>query len=181
MERLLKRLPDWQSVLGVYATAVFVIYSWAVFRSFWKLPSWTFVLDIWEILSVYAYAFVVAFLESIVLLSILLLIGLVLPARWWNDRFTSLSLIWLILIEGSIMLRLYQIRAPALWNEFVYNQGSWWAYTFALGLLLSLVVSRIRWLQRCLELLAEHMVVFLYIYLPLTVISFVVVLFRNVV
>jgi len=180
MNKLLKRLPDRQSILGVYATTVFVVYSWVVFRSFWKLPSWMFVLDIWEIFSVYAYAFVVAFLESIVVLSILLLVGVVLPARWWKDRFISMGIIWLVVVEGSIMLRLYEIRVPALWNEFVYGQGPWWAYTLALALLLSLMVSRVTWLQKGLELLAERMLIFLYIYLPLTVISFVVVVFRNV-
>ena len=181
MDRLLKRLPDRQSILGVYATAVFMIYGWTIWRSFWKLPSWMFVLNLWEIFSVYAYAFVVAFLESILVLAILIFIGFVLPSRWWNDRFTSMGLIWLIVFEGSIMLRLYGNRAPAFWEDFVYNQGPWWAYTLALALLLSLVVPRVRWLGKGFELLAERMVVFLYIYLPLTVISFMVVILRNVI
>jgi len=47
--------------------------------------------------------------------------------------------------------------------------------------LLSLVVSRVGWLQKGFALLAERMVVFLYIYIPLTVISFVVVVLRNVI
>lgn len=181
MNRLLKRLPDRQSIVGVYATAAFMIYGWTLLRSFWKLPSWMFVLNIWEILSVYAYAFVVAFTESVLVLAILLLVGFVLPARWWNDRFTSMGMIWLIVLEGSVMLRLYENRAPAFWEEFVYHQGPWWAYTFALALLLSLVVSRVGWLQKGFALLAERMVVFLYIYIPLTVISFVVVVLRNVI
>jgi len=181
MNSILKRLPDWQSIIGVYATAVFVIYGWMLFRSFWKVPSWMFFLSLGEILSVYAYSFVVAFIESMVVLAVLILVGFVLPAGWWNDRFTSLGMIWLIVVEGSIMLRLYEIRAPAFWEEFVYNQGAWWATTLALALVLSLVVSRINWLRKGFELFAERLVVFLYFYMPITGISFLVVILRNVI
>lgn len=180
MNRLLKRLPDRQSIIGVYATAVFVIYGWTLLRSFWKVPSWSFFLSIGEILSVYAYAFVVAFLESMLVLSILLLIGFVLPSRWWNDRFTSMGVIWLVVIEGSVMLRLYTNRAPEFWESFLNAQASWWTYTVLLALALTLLAVFVKPFQRGLELIADRFVVFLYLYMPLTVLSFLVVVLRNI-
>jgi len=167
-------------MIGVYATAVFLVYGWTLLTSFWKVPSWLFYLSLDEILAIYAYSFVVDFFESVLVLLGLILVGFVLPSRWWNDRFISMGMIWLIVIEGSIMLRLYEIRSPELWDVFVHQQGTWWAYTVALGLLLSLVVARVGWLQSGLVSLSDRLVVFLYIYMPLTVISILVVLFRNI-
>lgn len=180
MNKLLNRLPDWQSIFGVYATAVFVIYGWTLWRSFWKVPSWMFFLNIGEILSVYAYAFVVAFFESILVLSVLLLIGIILPPRLWNDRFSSVGLIWLAVVEGSGMLRLYTNRAPEFWESFLNAQAAWWTYTILLALALTLLAVFVKPFQRGLELIANRFIVFLYIYMPLTVLSFLVVVLRNI-
>ena len=180
MNKLLERLPDRQRILGVYATTVFVIYGWTLWRSFWKVPSWVFFLSIGEILSVYAYAFVVAFLESVLMLSILLLIGFVLPPGWWNDRFASMGMIWLVVVEGSVMLRLYTNRAPEFWDSFLSTQATWWTYTLLLALALTLLAVFVEPFRRGLERVADRFVVFLYLYMPLTVLSFLVVVLRNI-
>jgi len=180
MKNLKTRLPDRRSIIGVYATAAFLVYSWTLLASFWKVPSWMFFLKIGEILSVYAYSFAIDFAESVLLLLVMLLVGLLLPKRWWNDQFIPKSGLWIIVILTSIMLRLYTNRAPEYWEDFVYNQGAWWGYTVLLGGVLSTLFSRIDWLRRGLESLVDRLVVFLYIYMPLTVISIIVVLVRNI-
>jgi len=180
MDRFLERLPDRRSIIGVYATAVFVIYGWTLLNSFWKVPSWMFFLSIWEILSVYAYTLVVAFAESALVLLVLIFIGIVLPARWWNDRFTSLGAVWLIVVEASVMLRLYTYRTPEVWETFAHHQGWWWAFTFLIATVFSILVFYVQSVQHGLELLADRLVVFLYLYMPLTALSFLVVFLRNV-
>ena len=52
-----ERMPDLKNILAVYAFIVTLVYSWTLFTSFYKLPSWLFYLSIGQILSVYAYAF----------------------------------------------------------------------------------------------------------------------------
>ena len=122
MAKFIARLPDRRSIIGVYATAVFIVYGWTLMASFWKVPSWLYFLKIKEILSVYAYSFVIDFAESVSLLLVALLIGMVLPKRWWNSQFVSKSAVWILVVMGSIMLRLYTNRAPDDWEGFVYNQ-----------------------------------------------------------
>ena len=179
MNKILARLPERQSVVSVYGVAVFIVYSWTVLTSFWKIPSWLFFLKISEVLAMYAYSFVVNFVESILLLTLVLLVGVILPARWWRNRFIANSMIWILVLMGSLMLRLYLYRAPSDWETFLYGQWEWLGYTALLALLLNLFVSRLAWLQKGLETLAERLSIFLYIYLPLTAISFVVVVARN--
>jgi len=180
MDKLIARLPDRRSMLGVYATAAFLVYGWTLLASFWKIPSWLYFLKLHEILSVYAYSFVIDFAESLTLLFLALLAGFLLPRRWWQAQFTAQGSIWIIVLMGSIMLRLYTNRSPDGWEDFVYKQWTWWIYTLGFGLALSFVFSTIRWLREGLESLADRLVVFLYIYLPLTALSAVVVFVRVV-
>ena len=180
MNNLKARLPEGRSIISVYAVAVFLVYGWTLLASFWKVPSWMFFLKIGEILSVYAYSFAIDFAESVLLLLVMLLVGLFLPKRWWNEQFTSMSVVWISALLGSVMLRLYTNRAPEFWEDFVYNQQTWWGYTVLLGVVLSILFSRVDWLRKGLESLADRLVVFLYIYMPLTAISIIVVLVRNI-
>ena len=179
MDKLRTRLPDRQSIIGVYAAAVFLVYGWTMFTSFWKFPSWLYYLKLGEILSIYAYSFVINFGESVVLISLMILVGIILPRRWWNAQFKSEGVLWIFILMGTIMIRLYTNRAPDDWEEFLYGQRIWWTYALLLGLVLSFLFSRIVVLRKGLELLADRLVVFLYIYLPLTVVSLVVVVARN--
>jgi hypothetical protein len=178
MNKLISHLPDRRSLIGVYSTAVFLVYSWTLLASFWKVPSWLFYLKVGELLSVYAYALVVNFAESLILLFVMLLPGLFLPRRWWNAKFKILGAIWIAVLLGSIMIRLYTNRAPEYWEDFVYNQWGWWGYTLLLGIVLSFIFSNISWLRKGLETLVDRLVVFLYLYLPLTVVAILVLFVR---
>jgi len=178
MNNLITRLPERRSILGVYATAVFLVYSWTLLASFWKVPSWMFFLRISDILSVYAYSFVIDFAESLLLLGLVLFVGVLLPKRWWNAQFTAKGALWIIVLMVSIMLRLYTNRSPDRWEDFVHNQGIWWGTTFLLAFTLNFLVSRFNWIRKGLEGLADRLVVFLYIYLPLTIVAIVVVFAR---
>lgn len=180
MNKLMARLPDRRSIIGVYATASFLVYGWTMLASFWKVPSWLFYLKIGEILSIYAYSFVIDFAESLLLLFVTVLAGMLLPNRWWNAQFASKGILWISVLMGSIMLRLYTNRTPDDWESFVYNQWTWWGFTFLLGILLSYLSSHVDWLRAGLENLGDRLVAFLYIYLPLTVVSIIVVFIRIV-
>lgn len=178
MKKLLARLPDRQSILYVYATAVFMVYGWTLYTSFWKVPSWFFYLTLGEVLSLYSYSFVINFLESLLLVFPLLLFGVVLPARWWNRHFVPYGMAWVVSIAGSAMLRLYNLREPNMWEDFLHNQGLWWGLTASLAIALSYLISRVSLLRKGAEQLADRLVIFLYIYLPLTILSFIVLLVR---
>lgn len=178
MDKLFARLPERRSILGVYATAVFMVYGWTLLASFWKVPSWLFFLRISDILSVYAYSFVIDFAESLLLLGMMVLAGVLLPRRWWNAQFVSKGALWTILLAGSAMLRLYTNRSPDDWESFVSGQATWWGGTLLLAVLLSLVVARVPLLRQGLENLADRLVVFLYLYLPLTAIAIIAVFSR---
>ena len=173
-----QRIPDKRNIVTVFAVAMFLVYTWTLYTSFWKLPSWLFFLQMREILSIYAYAFVVNFIESLLLLLIVLLPAILLPRQWWTDTFISKGFALILIILGSALVHMSLYRTPDTRAVFVSGQFVWWIATFLVAIVLTWLVGRVSWVRSGLETLADRFVIFLYIYLPLTALSLVAVLTR---
>lgn len=142
------------------------------------MPSWIYYLKWGEIVSVYAYSFLVNFLESVALLLVMLLAGFVLPAVLWRDQFVAKSVIAEIIIIGSAIYRMHLFSGPDARDVFVHEQWTWWTWTLLLLLILSFLIGHVRWLRTYVESLAERFIVFLYFYIPITIISVFVIIGR---
>jgi hypothetical protein len=157
---------------------MFLVYTWTLYTSFWKLPSWLFFLQVGEILSIYAYAFVVNFLESVLLLVIALVPALFLPYRWWTEAFIPKGFALILIVLGSALLHISLYRTPDTRAMLINSQFFWWIVTSLIAVILTWLVGRVPWFRSGLESLADRFIIFLYIYLPLTVIGLLIVLAR---
>jgi hypothetical protein len=180
IKRVHDRLPDSQSIRNVFAVIVTLVYSWTLFISFYQLPSWLFYLNVREILSLYAYSFAVDLLDSLLLLALVLLLEMTVFILANKEKFQSRAITIVLILLGSLMLRLSLFPAYEDVGVFVSGELIWWVLTFLLGLALILVVQKTGLIRSLLNGLASRAVVFLYIYLPLSFISLVIVVFRNV-
>ena len=178
LSALQARIPEKRNIVTVFAVAMFLVYTWTLFTSFWKLPSWLFFLQVGEILSIYAYAFVVNFIESILLLLIALLPAILLPRGWWTDRFIPRGIALILIILGSVTLHMSLYRTPDTRAALINGQFIWWVGTILLAVLLTWIAGSVKWLRSALENMADRFVVFLYIYLPLTVVALLTVVAR---
>ena len=178
LSTLQTRIPDKRNIVTVFAVAMFLVYSWTLFTSFWKLPSWLFFLQLGEILSIYAYAFVVNFMESLLLLLIALLPTVLLPRPWWKDAFIPRGVALILIVLGSAILHMSLYRTPDTRPAFVSGQLLWWAGTVLLAVLLTWLAGSVKWIRNGLESMADRFMIFLYIYLPLTMIAILVVVAR---
>jgi hypothetical protein len=172
------RLPDKRNIVIVFSVAMFLVYTWTLYTSFWKLPSWLFFLQVGEILSIYAYAFVVNFIESILLLLLVLVPAILLPRPWWTDTFISKGFALLLIVLASTALHISLYRTPDTRAVFVSGQFTWWIGTSLIAVFLTWLVGRVKWVRSGLENIADRFVVFLYIYLPLTALALLIVLVR---
>jgi hypothetical protein len=178
--RFRERLPGKQVLLNVYSVIVFMVYTWTMAASFWKLPSWMFYLNPGQIVSIYAYSFMFDFAETVLLMVFCLLVCVPLFAFWGvKEGFQSRSVTILMILLGSSMLRLTLYRDPEYREDFVNGQLLWWGISIFFSTVLGWAVPKISWLKSSLETLADKTVIFLFIYLPLTVISFIAVIIRN--
>ena len=179
-EKITSRLPSRREVLAIYGFVVFVVYSWTVLSSLWKFPSWLFFLDPLQILSVYAYSFTFDFIESILILSSLLVVTMIVPARLWKANFVSNGVLVTAIFIISLLCHSYYYFINGSPTEFISTQKAGLAMTIVITAITIWISFKISWFRRSLEGLANRCLVFLYIYPVLTIISFCVVITRNI-
>lgn len=172
------RLPEKEDLIHVYAVAVFLVYTWSMYWSFWRLPSWLKYLDIVSILSIYAYVFAVNFIESISLLFLVVAVSIFLPQTWWKKQFVPKGIVLLVIVWGSALIQMYVYRDPDSQKMFLQNQLTWWICTLFVAVLFTWMAGWSTLIGRALTTLADNLSVFLYIYIPLTVAAGVIIFAR---
>ena len=181
--QVLSKIPTRRESLPVFSLILFIVYSWTIYRMLFQIPSWLYSHSKTGIFFLAAYVFAVALIESLLLFGIVLLINLILPRRIFRDQF---------IVQGSLM-----VIACTIWALILKFQSdnsgskdflevSAWILIFLLSLLLLAVVSSFL-MQRyprgktVLEAIADRMIIFAWIYVPVGLVSLAIVLVRNLI
>jgi hypothetical protein len=178
MDFIRARLPSRLEVLPVYGLAVFLVYSWSSLLFFWNLPRWLLYLSPGDIGAIGAYAFAIAFLDSGLIMLVALIAAFIFPRRWMRAGFDAKG--------GAFVLGLFvcsDFYQSVSANLFMLDNTRLLGLALlscALIALLVYAVSRLPLIRRVSISLTEKTVVFLYLYLPLSAVSLLVVLARNV-
>lgn len=172
-----QKIPKLAQIAPVYAVAVAMIYPWSISRFFWRLPSWLYYSSAGEIAVIFAYMMVVNLIESALVLLAPVFLSVILPKKWFFEKFVTKGALLLSLSLGYVMYfdnRLnYQSPFPL---GLVYQTPIIIAVLFALVFL----VDWIGVLDKILIDLSDRLIVFLYISIPVSLISLLVVLVRNI-
>lgn len=172
----MRRLPNKNQIISVYAVGVTILFSWATIMLIRdSLFNWILYFNVIEILSLTTYIMSSAFFESILLIAVLLLVGVILPRAWLIDKFVIRGSSIIIAFLGAIIY--YNTQTPlgeALINIYKFPVA------FGIGYLVLLSAAKYSSLvEKTIELIAERCTIFLYVYMPISLISVVVILFRN--
>jgi len=176
MHLLKRRLPPSTSILPVFAVISFLVYGWTMVIFFWKLPSWLMFLTLDEILVNLAYVMTAALLESLVILGLLLLVCIALPAAMMKDVFVTRGTVAALIGLGSVMLYMY--RFSEIGYSFLDKLPLWTLASLALTLLLTFLAPRLQFIVRLAAWISDRVTVFVYIFLPISLVSLAVVLYR---
>jgi len=176
MHLLKSRLPPSASTLPVFAVISFLVYGWTLVIFFWKIPSWLMMLTLGEIFANLAYAMTAALLESLVILGLFLLISIILPDAMMKDVFVTRGTVAALIGLGSIMLYMY--RFSEIGYSFLDKLVPWTLSSLALTLLLTFLAPRIPFIVRLAAWISDRVTVFVYIFLPISLVSLAVVLYR---
>jgi len=173
---IFKRFPGWSDVAAVYAVATVLIYGWTIYWFIWNIPSWIYYLDVKELSLILAYSLVVNFLESLFLLLLVLGLFFIFPGKWLEEG--------AFVLFGSIL----SIFILVLFYFFVYYTGSQESFSSGLlikylaGFLMAIVISwllgRVTIFSKLISVFADRAKIFLYLTLPMSVASLLVVLVR---
>lgn len=172
-----KRLPVFGSILPVFAVIAFLVYGWTLIVFLWKLPSWILFLTLGEIMVIFAYSMTAALLESFVILGILLLVSVLLPAAWMRDVFVARGTFAALTGLGAVMLYMY--RYAVVGYDFIVQLIPWSLAALGLTVLVAFAAGRARFLVRAAAWFSDLVSIFLFLFVPVSLISFAVVLFRN--
>jgi len=174
---IFNRLPNLKQIAPVYAICVIIIYSWTIVWFFWTVPAWLFYLNIWEILLIYAYLVATNFLESLLVICAPIGLSFILPSRWFRDTFVARGTSLVVLGLGYFMFLADQFQNRDDYPSILLKL---WSVALASGLILLLVfiVGKTSFIKKAVEFIAEQATVFLFISIPISLISLVVVLPR---
>jgi len=134
-----------------------------------------------EILVITAYALAFALIESLVMTGLLLFLSLVLPVKVFRDKFIPQGSI-VVLVSGLVAILLQENMGEVY--HLKIRQLTTFPIIGVLGVVgmifvLSWIFDRLGFLTRLIQSIAERMTVFSYIYVPLSVVSLVIVILRN--
>lgn len=186
LEFIKKRLPIRADILRVFNIVLFVVFSWSIRGFLFEIPAFLLYLGLPDISQILFYMLAFALLESMIVTGGLVLLSMILPSNWFRSGFAYKG--FLIILAATIGLILFQgYYKIGFFQNLMRNDYSDFKPVLA-GLMISILsLSLLFWLfhikphlQKYLSVLIEQFSVFGYIYLPLGVIGFLVVIIRNV-
>jgi hypothetical protein len=170
-------LPESRQIFLVFGVALFIVHSWSIHTFLYNIPSFILYMNIGQIVGVFAYMMAFALLESLLVMGLLLFVSAILPRAWYRDKFVSKGFLTILVSAAlAIAIRL------SLGNLYPGIEELYGKVLIA-GLVLIgsiLAVHYYQPLQKVLEFLAEQISIMTYLYLPIGIISVVVVLARNI-
>jgi hypothetical protein len=176
MQLLSRRLPARRDVGYAYGGVIFLIYTWALRGFFYQLSSLILYHPAGEIFAIFCYMMALALLESLTVLAGLLLLAVILPRAWFARGFAYKGFLT-ALVSGAGAVALERFLTRGLTQISYLYIGL--ALCLLVLLVVFLVIERFPRIQRILADLVDRLNLFTYIYLPLGILSLVVVLIRN--
>jgi len=179
MDTLKERIPQRSEILYVFGDVVFFVYSWAMRGFLYQLSSLLLYHTVGEILAVFSYLMAFALLESLIVMSGLLLVGFLLPTKWFRQGFAYKGFS-ATLVTGIAMILL---------NDYLFSldhaMPPMKVIYFGAGIMV-VFIATLNWifknvprLQNYLLVVQDRMQIFIYFYVPLGFLGLIVIVLRN--
>jgi hypothetical protein len=149
----------------LFAVCAFPVYSWAILWFLHKLPSWSLFLEPRDLVGIFANVQAFALVESAAVFLFVAFLCLLLPGTAPDDRFVSRGCAFVV-VHAFWLLVLHGVGGDiSSWGrpKVLLLLGM---YLASFGSFLALVYRSSRVAEH-LEMLAERLVVMLYVYVPL--------------
>jgi hypothetical protein len=138
---------------------------------------------LWDIVPILAYVLAFALVESLLVIGLLLLLSFLLPPRYLRDHFKTQGSLMAIIFGVMAILAHKYLSITYPWSHrqiIVYSTLAVSAVVF-LALVISYIsVRRSARFEKLIVGLAERVSIFFYIYIPLGILSLIVIGIRNI-
>jgi hypothetical protein len=175
---LKNHFPKLQEIILVFAVNVVILYTFSLWFSFHDFSrNWILYLDLEDILGVFAYIMIGAFIEALLIIGFLIFVYFLLPPSITQGRFVLYGTILTITFLLALMLRAETLVGI---SHILKNNNMVFIFFIISALTLSFVAEQIKTVRSIIETFADRCVIFLYIYLPLSLLAAVIIAIRNV-
>lgn len=175
--KILNKIPRREKIIPVFAVIVMMLYTWSLLHFFWRLPSWLNFSTLGQIATLFSYMVNVNLIESVLVLLGLITLCVIFPSSWFYDRFVTGAVSLVLFALGGLMaLNQYMLDDILSPEKMLARFAAFVAAIFVLTFL----VDRVSILKMGLEELANRMVVFLYIWMPISALSLLTMAIRNI-
>ena len=174
---MLKRLPDFHDVVSVYAVIASMLFAWSLLLFLWYLPSLLYFMTPGDVIAVFSYVMASSFFESLAFLLFLLILCFSLPPNYLRNEFVARGTSITLCVIGLIMIyfRINNINIA----DILF---SWLGAGLALvAITVSLLLTKVHQFRRILISLSDRLTIFLYILIPLSLFSLLVIIIRNII
>jgi hypothetical protein len=171
---MFKRLPSFSDIVPVYAVIAFMLFAWSILLFFWYLPSWLNFMTFNDLLGVFSYVMASSFIEGLAFLFFLLLLSFIPPQKYFRDEFAVYGTSTALCVIGLIITRL------VLFNFWSMSIPQFKTLLFLFPVIFSILAVVLRPVRQALLWLSDRLIVFLYILLPVSILSLLVIVVRNV-
>lgn len=116
-----------QELWSLFLTCAFPLHMWALIMAFRDLSWLSERTSTWDAIGVASYAMLIAFVESLLVFLVTVLVGFLVPAKWSSERRTTfISLLILLLFLWAIisqLLALWDVNLPDAAVQFLRNSS----------------------------------------------------------
>lgn len=172
------RFPKFNQIIPVFAVVSMFVYGWTTYRVLQKLPSWLYYLNVREILFNLSHTLVINFIESFLVLCMLVILSAVLPKNLFGDIFIARGTLLAILGLGYLIY-LALVIGQSKASQFPMEMFNLVPIVGLVILGLSVFLPLVSIARSILEGFADRAVVFLYILVPLSAVAGVIFVVSN--
>jgi hypothetical protein len=176
LELIRDRLPNRSEMLAVLGVAVFVCYSWTLLGFLNKFSSFILYFTLGEIADIFAFMMAFALLESVAVTGVLALLSILLPSGWLRDGFAFKGFVILVIATATSIL-FQKTLGDDFPSTFVLILFS--LLPLALSVALITLVRSMPKVRRLITNIQDRILIMLFVYIPIGLLSLVVVLYRN--
>ena len=171
-----RRFPARSEIIPVLGAAVVACFSWTILNFINKLSSFILYFKLDEILAIFAYMMAFALLESLAFTALVLLISGILPSHWLKEGFAFKGFIIVAVATATAILLQRALRDdfPSVLMLLTYS-----LIPLTLIVVVISVVHSMPRLQNILLNIADRLSILLFLYVPIGVLSLLIVAYRN--
>jgi hypothetical protein len=172
------RFPSRNEIFLAFVICVFPVYVWSIINLLMEVPAWILRLNTWDLIGVIAYTQAFALIESVLVLGLLVLIGAILPARMFRNKFVAFTAFLVFITTAWFIFAHLFDDAIRLWG---IKQFIIWIFAYLVTIVIGYgIVLRFERIEKALNTIAQRLSILSIFYIIIGVLSLFIVIFRNI-